>query len=89
MGSKRKEKRKRRERAERKRQPGKKEKRKKKKKREKEEKRKSEVPKDQVADMLWVGVSTVSFNSFAEMIYKRNPHMLTVTPFDALPPVGD
>lgn len=48
-----------------------------------------EVPKDQVADMLWVGISTVSFNSFAEMIHKRSPHMLTVTPFDVLPPVGD
>ena len=48
-----------------------------------------EVPKDQVADMLWVGVSTVSFNSFAEMIDKHTPCLRTQTLFDALPPAGD
>jgi hypothetical protein len=44
-----------------------------------------EVDKAKVADMLWVGISIVAFNCFAEMIRTRSPLMLTETPFDALP----
>ena len=48
-----------------------------------------EVRKSQIADMLWVGISTVSFCSFAEMIHARSRPFINVTPVDGLPPAGD
>jgi hypothetical protein len=40
--------------------------------------------------MLWVGVSTVSFKSFAEMILKHTPNLFTqpLIDVDRLPPVS-